>query len=233
MACCKCGGGLTSATPFRYYTEPLLSGSGTVKGYPLPRAGSSYSVDDKCQLLKYNLTIDGLTGALKLVDGCRTVGCGHALQQNFAVKCTITAHEGEFNASATLSVTGSLLAYKSSVLVVPPMGRDFAAQNSTRLSSPRVQCVPDTLGKVLDIAESFELRVKAGASQALQGAGVTALTLPGLPAAPGGLCKARPGLLGEPLERGSWIRLEQSCLEKLEFPALCRNRSPGSTNMRR
>ena len=45
----------------------LKTDAGTVKGYPLPRAGSSYSVDDKCQLLKYNLTIDGLTGALKLV----------------------------------------------------------------------------------------------------------------------------------------------------------------------
>ncbi|CAE7240590.1 unnamed protein product [Symbiodinium natans] len=49
-ACCKCGGGLRSAAPFRYFVLPLVSGGG-VKGHPLPRTGSSYSLDAGCQLL--------------------------------------------------------------------------------------------------------------------------------------------------------------------------------------
>ena len=59
VACCKCRGGLKSATSFRYYAEPLVSGSGpealsvravgqlpepvpavgVVRGFPLPRTG--------------------------------------------------------------------------------------------------------------------------------------------------------------------------------------------------
>eukprot|EP00438_Fugacium_kawagutii_P021215 Skav201612 [mRNA] locus=scaffold152:1071978:1078365:+ [translate_table: standard] len=73
-----CGGGLRKAGEFRYYSEPLLVGddAGLIKGYPLPRTATRYSVDSSCGLLDLNLTIDGTTGELRLVPGCSSVGCG-------------------------------------------------------------------------------------------------------------------------------------------------------------
>eukprot|EP00913_Durusdinium_trenchii_P001278 g1177.t1 len=100
-ACCACGGGLRVATSFGYYTEPILVGDSRVVGHPLPRTAERYSVDSTCQLLKFNLTLDGTTGELKLAPHCSTFGCGGA-QGDFSVTCTITAHEGELSTSAML-----------------------------------------------------------------------------------------------------------------------------------
>ena len=49
----------TAQPPFlsdELFMMDLESSAGKVIGYPLPRTGTSYSVDGNCPLLKYNLT---------------------------------------------------------------------------------------------------------------------------------------------------------------------------------
>eukprot|EP00434_Breviolum_minutum_P043295 symbB.v1.2.038585.t1/scaffold5977.1/size23871/1 len=132
-ACCACGGGLRRATAFRYYTEPLLVGdtAGEVKGYPLPRTAERYSVSSDCDLLSLNLTIDGNTGQLRFIKGCSSVGCGMKLHSDFQASCTITAHEGSLEASASLTITGShFMVWPSSVLIVPTGGQHLFPSRS-------------------------------------------------------------------------------------------------------
>lgn len=64
------------ATSFGYYTEPILVGDSRVVGHPLPRTAERYSVDSTCQLLKFNLTLDGTTGVLGGVDLGQEVSLG-------------------------------------------------------------------------------------------------------------------------------------------------------------
>lgn len=58
---------------------------------------------EDCELLKHGLTIDSVSGELKFVDGCTSVGCGAS--EAFAVSCTITAQQGSgLTASSQLAV---------------------------------------------------------------------------------------------------------------------------------
>ncbi|CAK9063504.1 Uncharacterized protein SCF082_LOCUS32878 [Durusdinium trenchii] len=117
-ACCKCGGGHRLATEFSYFVGAAVVGSPSIVGHPVPRTTAKYSVDKDgrapqegtgsgegadCELLKHGLTIDSVSGELKFVDGCTSVGCGAS--EAFAVSCTITAQQGSgLTASSQLAV---------------------------------------------------------------------------------------------------------------------------------
>jgi len=102
-----------------------------VKGYPLPRTAERYSVSSDCDLLSLNLTIDGNTGQLRFIKGCSSVGCGMKLHSDFQASCTITAHEGSLEASASLTITGShFMVWPSSVLIVPTGGQHLFPSRS-------------------------------------------------------------------------------------------------------
>ncbi|CAL1166020.1 unnamed protein product [Cladocopium goreaui] len=204
-----CGGGLREATAFRYYSEPLLVGdaAGQVKGYPLPRTASRYSVDSNCGLLGVNLTIDGNTGELRLVPGCSSVGCGHMIS-DFMITCTITAHEGSLEASTQMMITGSrFMVWQNSVLLVPPgLTQSFPSRSvcdwgQTSTSSPvqysampcllEMVCVPLSTSW-LQLQNNGGLTVSNDAPAASEIPGLTALNnLEGLEVSSGSLCTVR------------------------------------------
>eukprot|EP00435_Cladocopium_sp_Y103_P016614 s2771_g4.t1 len=201
-ACCACGGGLREATEFRYYSEPLLVGdsAGQVKGYPLPRTASRYSVDSNCGLLDVNLTIDGNTGELRLVPGCSSVGCGQLIN-DFMITCTITAHEGSLEASTQMMITGSrFMVWQSSVLVVPPgLTQAFPSRSVCVPAKPcflEMVCVPLSSPSWLQLENHGGLTVSndGSGSKASEIPGLTALNnLAGLEASSGSLCSVRNG----------------------------------------
>ena len=81
-ACCKCGGGQKAAclmhlqcgvkpqrlpllprsqeaTQFAYYVAPVVLGSTTIVGYPVPRTATKYSINKGCTLLEHGMAING------------------------------------------------------------------------------------------------------------------------------------------------------------------------------
>ncbi|CAK9058718.1 Uncharacterized protein SCF082_LOCUS31246 [Durusdinium trenchii] len=217
-ACCACGGGLRVATSFGYYTEPILVGDSRVVGHPLPRTAERYSVDSTCQLLKFNLTLDGTTGELKLAPHCSTFGCGGA-QGDFSVTCTITAHEGELSTSAMLRVSGSKwMVWESEALIVPsgskkifparvsgivpeaalegeeaqdPPDPPEAAHRRTKSSELTLACLPRSSSDWLELSESGELSVSNEHPEAVELPGLTDLGFTGLQDASGSVCEVQ------------------------------------------
>ncbi|CAE7497806.1 unnamed protein product [Symbiodinium sp. CCMP2592] len=190
VACCGCMGGLRAATAFGYYTEPMLLGQRTAKGYPLPRTASRYSVDSSCKLLDFNLTINGTTGELQLAPGCDAVGCGSATE-NFEVSCVITAHEGDLNASTPLHISVfKFMAYQSSLLVIgDEKTRTFTPSFAPQVSPAdlHLNCLPAVpSNNWLQLRKQGELLVNA--SDAREVPGLSDLKLPGLEDASGSLC---------------------------------------------
>ncbi|CAK9059678.1 Uncharacterized protein SCF082_LOCUS31576 [Durusdinium trenchii] len=182
---------MREATPFRYYTEPMLLGQRDVVGHPLPRTAERYSMDSSCALLDLNLTVDGHTGALKLVPGRSTVGCGQRWSESSHVSCAITAHEGGMNFTTQLVVeVSNFLAWESSMLIVPAdRSQTFPAQHSSRIvESLAVACLPQQ-GKWLELNGNGTMLVKPNTTNASQIPGLTALNVPGLEKASGSLCR--------------------------------------------
>ncbi|CAE7196704.1 unnamed protein product [Symbiodinium sp. CCMP2592] len=85
-ACCICGGGVVSATPFSYPAVHLALGS-PVDVLPSPMTASHYSLNEDCELSTYNLTMNGATGAI-------TQDPGKLMpKEAFSIECLVTAHQ--------------------------------------------------------------------------------------------------------------------------------------------
>ena len=86
-ACCACGGGIISATPFSYKIAET-AGMGLVgapfSAKPVPRTANSYFASEGCELDRYGLTLDGNTG---VISGTPTT------EEPFDLKCTVTARQ--------------------------------------------------------------------------------------------------------------------------------------------
>jgi hypothetical protein len=82
-ACCTCGGGHKTPTPFMYVVKPSVLGQ-PVSGFPFPRVATRYAVDADCPLVENGLTLDGKTGEIS--------GTPH-VQNAFSFTCTITAYQ--------------------------------------------------------------------------------------------------------------------------------------------
>ncbi|CAE7521119.1 unnamed protein product, partial [Symbiodinium microadriaticum] len=63
-ACCQCGGGIVTPTPFSYSNSRWSLDSNIVM-MPEPRTAERYTVDAKCELAAHNLTMDSSTGELQ------------------------------------------------------------------------------------------------------------------------------------------------------------------------
>jgi len=99
-ACCKCGGGVVSPTPFLYETTEFVVGE-TVSMLPKPRTASRYGVDEDCALTEFNITIDGATGEVAYAPGLDMP------KETFSVTCKVTAYQAAhvvFTTSVTVSV---------------------------------------------------------------------------------------------------------------------------------
>ncbi|CAE7457781.1 unnamed protein product [Symbiodinium natans] len=163
-ACCKCGAGQKAATSFAYYVGPLALGSSSVVGHPVPRTASHYSVDKDCELAKYGLMINPSTGALGLISGCSTVGCG--AQKSIEVRCTVTAEQEDgLTASAPLEVLAGGIGYGSVPVVLRGTTKSSAPVVTSTGSSGsyKISCAPSA-SSWLNIDSSGKLALKSGQS---------------------------------------------------------------------
>ncbi|CAE7940472.1 unnamed protein product [Symbiodinium sp. KB8] len=67
-ACCQCGGGVVTPTPFSYPNSRWSLDSNIVLK-PEPRTALRYTVDSKCELAAHNLTMDSSTGEISYMAG--------------------------------------------------------------------------------------------------------------------------------------------------------------------
>jgi len=72
QACCQCGGGVLTPTPFSYPNVRWALDS-EISILPEPRTAQRYTVDAACELSVHNLTMDSATGAISYISGLH--GC--------------------------------------------------------------------------------------------------------------------------------------------------------------
>ncbi|CAE7575676.1 unnamed protein product [Symbiodinium natans] len=88
LACCTCGGGIISPTPFFYPSVHLVLGS-SVRVLPSVRTAPRYSLNEDCEFPDYGLQMDGATGIIS-----RPTGSLYPRRvESFSVECTVTAHQ--------------------------------------------------------------------------------------------------------------------------------------------
>ncbi|CAE7330074.1 unnamed protein product [Symbiodinium sp. CCMP2592] len=110
-ACCQCGGGVVTPTPFSYPSRRWSLDSEIVL-MPEPRTAERYTVDAQCELAMHNLTMDSSTGKIFYMPGRSKP------LEAFAFECEVTAHEapGVILASV-VTVAADLLSYSSATLL--------------------------------------------------------------------------------------------------------------------
>lgn len=111
QACCTCGGGHLTPTPFEY---PRLrwSLSSEILLKPEPRTADRYTVDSACELAAHNLTMDGSTGVISYVSG------KDKPKEGFSFQCEVTAHQApQVSLTAIVTLAADYLNYKSEALV--------------------------------------------------------------------------------------------------------------------
>ncbi|CAK9083111.1 unnamed protein product [Durusdinium trenchii] len=174
-ACCHCGGGHRTATPFTYFVGATVVGATEIVGHPVPRTASKYSVDKDCELAKYGLTIEASTGQLAFTSSCSVVGCG-TITEAFSVSCTITAEQdGSYlTTSALLTVNAQLgLSYGNAPVVFmddPSVKTTYSPALTAALaaSSPTFQlaCSPSDASNQFELGAEGELTAKSDANVA-------------------------------------------------------------------
>lgn len=93
QACCICGGGTKSPTPFMYPDKRFALGD-EVMLKPLPRTARRYSLNADCGLGAHNLTFDGTTGAIYYSSQKPT--------KAFSVQCEVSAHQAGVSPTVSL-----------------------------------------------------------------------------------------------------------------------------------
>ncbi|CAE7824825.1 unnamed protein product [Symbiodinium sp. CCMP2592] len=94
-ACCHCGGGHLTPTPFSYDVKQWVLGS-DVRLAPLPRTADRYSLDEGCELAAHNLTLDASTGIVSVAADRLPPA------EVFDLECTVTAHQSGAEAYSTV-----------------------------------------------------------------------------------------------------------------------------------
>lgn len=110
-ACCQCGGGHVSASPFHYPDLHWAVGADIVM-YPEPRTASRYTIDSGCELATWNLTMDASSGKISSVKGSSKP------TEAFTIQCEVTAHQSSgASLAGMVKVSTSFLAYSSQALL--------------------------------------------------------------------------------------------------------------------
>eukprot|EP00933_Yihiella_yeosuensis_P021070 TRINITY_DN16769_c0_g1_i1.p1 TRINITY_DN16769_c0_g1~~TRINITY_DN16769_c0_g1_i1.p1 ORF type:complete len:2816 (-),score=557.46 TRINITY_DN16769_c0_g1_i1:303-8750(-) len=158
-ACCKCGGGALSATPFGYPDSRFIVGE-DLSIHPMPRTANRYAVDQGCSLGEYNLTLDGSTGHVTYIKGAQKP------KEPFEVSCKITAYEAKgIVYFTTLKVSVDVLSYGTTSLLFKP-GKEYKLQKAKgHWSHLKVHCSPTA--PWLSVTDSQGL--KASSSTAVAG----------------------------------------------------------------
>ncbi|CAJ1361638.1 unnamed protein product, partial [Effrenium voratum] len=175
-ACCKCGGGHVTATPFSYEVKHWALGS-TVSLAPSPRTAQRYSLNEGCELADYNLTMDGATGVISSV--------GSSPQEAFSLECTVTAHQAPgVTFEAPVRVAMDWFAYGVPLLLFPKSSPPtFQAMKAAGTwENFQVTCAPSTAWLVVNAATGDLTR---GTSTAAGAVGTEDVTMTGQT---GGVC---------------------------------------------
>ncbi|CAE7221855.1 unnamed protein product, partial [Symbiodinium sp. CCMP2456] len=145
-ACCKCGGGVVSPTPFLYETTEFVVGE-TVSMLPKPRTASRYGVDEDCALTEFNLTMDGATGEVAYAPGLEMP------KETFSVTCKVTAYQAAhvvFTTSVTVSVKD--LTYGAMPVVFTTATTFPLRKTAGHWSNLALNCAPKSTWLQLDAA---------------------------------------------------------------------------------
>ncbi|CAK8997764.1 unnamed protein product [Durusdinium trenchii] len=122
QACCECGGGHVTPTPFEYPTARWsLSSELLLK--PEPRTATRYTLDAQCELSQHNLTMDASSGEIRYVAGKEKP------KEAFSFPCEVTAHQAPgISFTAVVTVAADAFSYRSSALL-------FGTQTETPLTT--------------------------------------------------------------------------------------------------
>jgi len=133
-ACCICGGGIRSPTPFLYPTAgDLLPLGGEIAIHPKPRIATTYSSQD-CPFHKEGLSLDGGTGTIQ----------GVAKQtEPHQLTCAVTASDQHlhFSTPATVNLDFVYFAYKTRTLAFNK-GKTFTPTVALQHTEYELRCTP-------------------------------------------------------------------------------------------
>ncbi|CAE7433130.1 unnamed protein product, partial [Symbiodinium necroappetens] len=104
-ACCQCGGGIVTPTPFSYSNSRWSLDSNIVM-MPEPRTAERYTVDAKCELAAHNLTMDSSTGEISYMPGrAKPI-------EAFSFECEVTAHQAPgVSLASVVTIAADVLSY--------------------------------------------------------------------------------------------------------------------------
>ncbi|CAJ1404118.1 unnamed protein product [Effrenium voratum] len=137
QACCLCGGGVKSPTPFQYPDARFVVGADVVLK-PLPRTAARYSVNSDCALAAHNLTLDGETGAISYAANKLKPA------KAFSVQCEVTAHQDVgLEETVKVSVIVDSMTYGSGALIFDTVTKYSVATETSEWKDFSMICAPD------------------------------------------------------------------------------------------
>ena len=155
-ACCICGGGKKSPTPFSYPDQRFAMGS-AIDLKPMPRTASRYSLNADCGFAAHNLTMDGATGAIHYLSS------SDKPDKAFSVQCEVTAHQAvHLVETVKVTVSVDVLTYGANVLVFSPSKQSFSPSTLAPLKDYSMVCAPEA--PWLSLSSSGRLSFVSGRS---------------------------------------------------------------------
>ncbi|CAE8710998.1 unnamed protein product, partial [Polarella glacialis] len=162
-ACCQCGGGHVTATPFVYPDKRWALGS-EILLLPVPRTAVRYSLKTGCQLAAFNMTMDGETGAITSLPKLDKP------TEPFNVQCEVSAHQAEgVDFSVVVTVAVDYLTYPATALLFHTTEAAFVPLTSSgEWENFSLACAPDA--KWLEISGAGVVSLSDDVSSQSQGA---------------------------------------------------------------
>ena len=154
-ACCKCGGGVKTATSFKYDDHTYILGE-QVSMWPQPRTATRYGLNEDCEFAMYNLTLNGATGEVSFIKGAGKP------KEPFRISCKVTAFQPHhLFFTATVTVAMAELSYGPSLLLFTAKTKSYTLQ---KFSPPKshwkdfqMMCAPDAKWVTMDKTGDLKL----------------------------------------------------------------------------
>ncbi|CAE8653537.1 unnamed protein product, partial [Polarella glacialis] len=155
-ACCQCGGGHITPTPFVYPDTRWSLGS-QILLQPMPRTAERYTLNKDCELAAWNMTMDGSTGAISTLPG-RSVP-----SEAFSFQCEVTAHQVPgVSLTVVVMVAADFLTYESNLLVFNSGTRHQPRKSNGLWTDFGMSCAPRP--SWLQISSDGELSLTTGSN---------------------------------------------------------------------
>ncbi|CAE8674203.1 unnamed protein product [Polarella glacialis] len=146
-ACCQCGGGHVTPTPFSYPDKRWAVGSDVLLR-PVPRTAVRYSLNADCQLAAFNMTMDGATGVITSLPGLDKP------TEPFSLQCEVSARQAEGVAfTVVVTVAADHMTYQANALLFHTKDASYEPlTGSGEWANFSLACAPDA--KWLEISEA-------------------------------------------------------------------------------